>query len=125
MADPLLELAVRALDEISAGAFIGSLLGVLVLVAVPVLLLGAVSPWAIRLAVPTRRGARARSRAGCTRCRPPAACVGTLLSALLLIPLVGTRRTFLIFALAIALVAVLGLRPARRYVARAGGDRRC
>ena len=35
---------------ISAGAFVGSLLGVLVLVAVPVLLLGAVSPWAIRLA---------------------------------------------------------------------------
>ena len=41
--------------------------------------------------------------------------VGTLLSALLLIPLVGTRRTFLIFALAIAVVAVLGLRPVRRY----------
>ena len=41
--------------------------------------------------------------------------VGTLLSALLLIPLVGTRRTFLIFALAIAVVAVWGLRPVRRY----------
>ena len=41
--------------------------------------------------------------------------LGTLLSALLLIPLVGTRRTFLIFALAIALVAVWGLRPVRRW----------
>ena len=41
--------------------------------------------------------------------------VGTLLSALLLIPLVGTRRTFLIFALAIAIVAVWGLRPVRRW----------
>jgi spermidine synthase len=41
--------------------------------------------------------------------------VGTLASALLLIPLVGTRRTFLIFALAIAVVAVWGLRPVRRY----------
>src|SRR5918997_751450 len=50
-ADPLLDVAVDALDEISAGAFIGSLLAVLVLVAVPVLLLGSVSPWAIRLAV--------------------------------------------------------------------------
>jgi spermidine synthase len=32
-----------------------------------------------------------------------------------LIPLVGTRRTFLIFALAIAVMAVWGLRPVRRY----------
>ena len=42
---------------------------------------------------------------------------GTLVSALLLIPLVGTRRTFLLFALAIAVVAVWGLRPVRRYAA--------
>ena len=48
----------------------------------------------------------------CTRSPPPGSLVGTLLSALVLIPLVGTRRTFLIFALAIAVVAVLG--PAAR-----------
>jgi spermidine synthase len=115
-ADPLLDVAVDALDQISAGAFIGSLFAVLVLVAVPVLLLGAVSPYAIRLAVSTVEEAGtvagrlyALSTAG--------SLVGTLLSALLLIPLVGTRRTFLIFALAIAVVAVWGLRPVRRYVA--------
>ena len=51
VADPMLDLAVNALDEVSAGAFIGSLIGVLVLVAIPVLLLGMVSPWALRLAV--------------------------------------------------------------------------
>jgi spermidine synthase len=114
VADPMLDIAVDALDEISAGAFLGSLLGVLVLVAVPVLLLGAVSPYAIRLAVSTVEEAGtvagrlyALSTAG--------SLVGTLLSALVLIPLVGTRRTFLIFALAIALVAVAGLRPVRRW----------
>jgi spermidine synthase len=113
-ADPLLGLAVAALDEISAGAFLGSLLAVLVLVAVPILLLGAVSPWAIRLAVPgvEQAGAvagrlYALSTAG--------SLVGTLLSALLLIPVLGTRRTFLVFALAIAGIAVVGLWPARRY----------
>ena len=98
----------------------------LVLVAVPVLLLGAVSPYAIRLAVSTVEEAGtvagrlyAISTAG--------SLVGTLASALLLIPLVGTRRTFLIFALAIAIVAVWGLRPVRRYAlapaAIAGADR--
>src|SRR3954463_3644467 len=113
-ADPLLELGVKALDQVSAGAFVGSLLAVLVLVAIPVLLLGAVSPWALRLAVQDVENAGtiagrlyALSTAG--------SLVGTLLSALVLIPLVGTRRTFLLFALLIAVVAVLGLRPVRRY----------
>jgi spermidine synthase len=115
VARPLFDVSVDALDEISAGAFVGSLLAVLVLVAVPVLLLGTVSPWAIRLAVNSVEEAGtvagrlyALSTAG--------SLLGTLLSALLLIPLVGTRRTFLIFALAIAVVAVWGLRPLRRWV---------
>jgi spermidine synthase len=113
-ADPMLDLAVDALDEISAGAFFGSLVAVLVLVAVPVLLLGAVSPYAIRLAV--SKVEEAGTVAGRLYALSTAgSLVGTLLSALLLIPLVGTRRTFLIFALAISIVAVWGLRPLRRY----------
>jgi spermidine synthase len=113
-ADPLLDVAVDALDEISAGAFVGSLLAVLVLVAVPVLLLGAVSPYAIRLAL--SRVEDAGTVAGRLYALSTAgSLVGTLVSALVLIPLVGTRRTFLIFALLVALVAVAGLRPLRRY----------
>jgi spermidine synthase len=113
-ADPLLDVAVDALDEISAGAFFGSLLAVLVLVAIPVLLLGAVTPWALRLAVD--RVEHAGEVAGRLYALSTAGSLfGTLVSALLLIPLVGTRRTFLLFALAIALVAVWGLRPVRRY----------
>src|SRR5215210_7656945 len=116
VSDPLLEVAVDALDEISAGAFVGSLLAVLVLVAIPVLLLGTVSPWAIRL------GVRSVEEAGTVAGRLYAlstagSLLGTLLSALVLIPLVGTRRTFLVFALAIAIVSVLGLRPMRRWAA--------
>jgi predicted membrane-bound spermidine synthase len=114
VSDPLLGVAVDALDQISAGAFVGSLIAVLVLVAVPVLLLGTISPWAIRLAVHSVEEAGtvagrlyAVSTAG--------SLLGTLMSALVLIPLVGTRRTFLIFALAIAIVAVWGLRPLRRW----------
>ena len=114
VARPLLDAAVDALDEVSAGAFLGSLVAVLVLVAVPVLLLGTVSPWALRIAM--RDVENAGTIAGRLYALSTAgSLVGTLLSALVLIPLVGTRRTFLVFALLIAVVAVLGLRPVRRY----------
>ena len=109
VARPLLDLAVGALDRVAAGAFVGSLLGVLALVAVPVMLLGAVSPWALRLAV------HGVEEAGTVAGRLYAvstagSLVGTLSAALVAIPLLGTRRTFLLFALAIAAVAALGLR---------------
>ncbi len=108
-----LRISVDALDSISAGAFVGSLLAVLVLVALPVLLLGAVAPYALRLSV-TRveeaGGVAGRLYAISTF----GSLAGTFLSALLLVPLVGTRRTFLAFALALALVAAPGLR--RRFL---------
>src|ERR1700742_1912484 len=114
VASPLLDVGVDALDSVSAGAFAGSLVAVLVLVAIPVLLLGTVSPWAIRLSVTDVEGAGtvsgrlyALSTAG--------SLLGTLSASLLFIPLLGTRRTFLVFALAIAITAVAGLRPVSRW----------
>ncbi len=105
---PFLSFSVDAFDSVSVGGFAGSLFGVLVLVAVPVTLLGAAAPWAVRLAVGDRAHAGevvgrlyAISTAG--------SLLGTMLSALLLIPLLGTQRTFLVFALALALVAAAGL----------------
>jgi len=106
---PFLRASVSALDSISAGAFVGSLLGVLALVAVPVLLLGAVAPYAIRLTV-ERVEDSGRVAGRLYAISTVGSLVGTFLSALALIPLVGTRRTFLAFAIALALVAVLGMR---------------
>jgi spermidine synthase len=108
-ARPFLGFSVDAFDTVSVGGFAGSLFGVLILVAVPVTLLGAAAPWAVRLAVadPARSGEvvgrlYAISTAG--------SLLGTMLSALLLIlPLLGTQRTFFAFALALALVASLGV----------------
>src|SRR5918995_1595342 len=51
VAGPFLRTSVDAFDSLSAGAFVGSLVAVLVLIAVPMLLLGTVAPYAIRLAV--------------------------------------------------------------------------
>jgi spermidine synthase len=110
VADPFLSLSVEAFDSYSIGAFAGSLFGVLVLVAVPVLMLGSVSPWAIRLKLSSLEDSgqlAGRMYAIST----VGSLLGTFAASLLLIPLVGTQRTFLTFALITAAVAALGLRP--------------
>ncbi|MCW3006808.1 MAG: Spermine synthase [Solirubrobacterales bacterium] len=113
VAGPFLRTAVSAMDAIQAGAFVGSLIAVLVLIAVPVLLLGMASPYAVRLSVSDL------DQAGTVTGRLYAistlgSLTGTFLSALVMIPFLGTRRTFLVFALSLAAVAVVGL--ARRAV---------
>jgi spermidine synthase len=108
VAAPFLRISVQALDRVEAGAFVGSLLAVLALVATPVLLLGAVAPYAVRLSVTTVEEA-GRVAGRLYAISTLGSLAGTFLSALLLIPLVGTRRTFLAFALALALVAVPAL----------------
>jgi spermidine synthase len=118
VAHPFLGAAVDALDSVSAGAFVGSLLGVTVLVAVPVLVSGAVAPYALRLALADVE------HAGTVAGRLYAistvgSLLGTFLSALLLIPLVGTRRTFIVFGLALVLLAVAGLARRRLLLAPA------
>jgi spermidine synthase len=108
VARPFLDLSVDALDEIRAGAFVGSLLGVLVLVAVPIVLLGTCAPWAIRLAVPdVEHSGRVAGRLYALS--TAGSLFGTMVAALVLIPFAGTQRTFGVFALALALVAMFGL----------------
>ena len=113
IAQPFFEVAISALDEIEAGAFVGSLFAVLVLVAIPLAVLGTASPWAIRLSVDEVEHAGAvagRLYAIST----VGSLLGTMISALVLIPFAGTQRTFIIFGVMLALVAALGL--PRRYL---------
>ena len=105
---PFFDISVDALDSISAGAFVGSLLAVLALVAVPVMLLGAASPYALRLAVPDVEHA-GRVSGRLYAISTTGSLVGTMTSSLLLIPLLGTQRTFLVFAFVIAATATVGL----------------
>jgi spermidine synthase len=108
IAQPFLELSVDALDEIEAGAFVGSLFAVLVLIAIPVAVLGTVSPWAIRLTVPDVEHA-GRVAGRLYAISTVGSLLGTMLAALVLIPFAGTQRTFVAFAVMLALVAAAGL----------------
>jgi spermidine synthase len=112
VADPFLKLSVNALGTLSIRGFLGSLGAVLVLVAVPVLLLGAVAPYANRLAL-AHVGETGTVTGNLYAISTIGSLVGTFMAALVLIPIVGTHRTFGIFALALALVAVAGMRSWR------------
>jgi spermidine synthase len=106
VARPLLDATVSSLDDASAGAVIGSFFAVLLIFAPAVVLLGTVSPFAIRLAITTVETAGAvagrfyaLSTAG--------SLLGAFLPALVLIPLAGTQRTLLGTAVVLALSASL------------------
>ena len=98
---PLLDVTIEGLDETSAGAVVGSFFAVLLLFAPAVVLLGAVSPFAIRLAIDDV------DTAGATAGRFYAlstvgSLLGTFLTALVGIPLIGTQRTLLVTAAVLA-----------------------
>ena len=117
VARPFLDLTVEGLDEVSAGAAIGSFFGTLALFAPPVVLLGMVAPFAIRLSLDDL--ATAGSTAGrLYALSTVGSLLGTFLSALVTIPLVGTQRTLLGSAVLIAAAAALLL--GRRWLVLAG-----
>ena len=108
VARPVLRLAADAFDELRMGVLVGSFVTVLVLFIIPITLLGTISPYAIRLALDDSRKAGqvsgmiyAISTLG--------SFVGTFIPVIVLIPLIGTTFTFLVFALFLNLVALLGL----------------
>ena len=110
-AGPFLDVSVRGLDQVSAGAAIGSFFAVLALFAPALTLLGMVAPFAIRLAIDDVRDAG--SVAGrLYALSTVGSLLGTFLAALVLIPAIGTRRTLLAAALLVALsgAALLGRR---------------
>jgi spermidine synthase len=108
-ARPFLSFSVDAFDSLSIATFGGSLFGVLILVAVPVALLGAVAPWAARLAVGDDARGAGEAVGRLYAISTAGSLVGTMISALVAIPLLGTQRTFIAFALALGLVAILAL----------------
>ncbi len=105
---PFLRNSVEAFDNLSVGAFAGSLVAVCVLIAAPVVVLGTISPYAMRLSMTAvEEAGRVSGRLYATSTMGSLA--GVFLAALVLVPFVGTHRTFLLFAASLALVALLGL----------------
>src|SRR4051794_948021 len=108
VARPLLSESLEAFRQFDAGAFYGSLVGTLLLLAPPVTLLGFISPYAVRLQLTSI--ADAGQTAGSLYALSTVGSIaGSFLPVLLLIPLVGTAATFVALALALLIPALAGL----------------
>ena len=108
LAQPILRASLRAFDRFDVGAFYGSLIGVLLLFAVPLTLLGFVSPFAIRLRL--SGVAQAGNTAGRVYALSTMGSIaGSFVPVIVLIPLFGTARTFLLIGLALLVPSVLAL----------------
>ncbi|MEO8744577.1 MAG: fused MFS/spermidine synthase [Candidatus Dormiibacterota bacterium] len=116
---PILLASQQGFKDLSAGLVAGTLLAVVLLFAVPVVLLGCVSPFAIRLLLKnvetggnTAGRVYALSTAG--------SILGTFLPVFWFIPTFGTRPTLEGFGLALVMMSVAGLWPRRRLYALFG-----
>lgn len=101
---PLLEGGALNAGVATLALVVGGLVGILLLFALPVTLLGMTSPWAVRLAV--SEVAQAGKAAGRLYALSTAgSIIGSFLPALLLVPLLGVRNTFIAAGAALALVS--------------------
>jgi predicted membrane-bound spermidine synthase len=105
---PILSSSLDAFSDYDVGAFYGALVGVLFMLAIPITLLGFVTPYAIRLrlhqveeAGHTSGNIYALSTIG--------SIAGSFLPVLLLIPWIGTTRTFLVLSLLLLIPSLVGL----------------
>jgi spermidine synthase len=105
---PILTTAAKAVENVDSAVTVGSFISILIIFSIPVTLLGCVSPFAIRLALSDLE------KAGGTSGRMYAistlgSILGTFTPVLILIPEIGTARTFLTFAGVLLTVGWIGL----------------
>ncbi|MBF0431375.1 MAG: fused MFS/spermidine synthase [Fibrobacteria bacterium] len=104
---PILVMSLAGFAKMDAGILIGSFISTLLLLGLPMVLLGCATPFAVRLATEDI------SHAGTTSGNLFAfstmgSFIGSLLPALVLIPWIGTRSTFIFFGLLLIVICLPG-----------------
>lgn len=105
---PILEISIKAFDNVAVESFYGSLLGTILLFSVPITLLGCISPFAVRLRL-ADVSAAGNTAGSLYALSTVGSIIGSFLPTFLLIPVFGTRATFLILSFALLVPSVLAL----------------
>jgi predicted membrane-bound spermidine synthase len=108
---PVLRWAADAFDTLQLGVLAGSFTAVMILFVIPIILMGMSSPFAIRLAIQDNQSAGSVS-GRIYAISTLGSFIGTFIPVLLLIPYVGTYRTFLIHGAILLVCALVGLKLA-------------
>jgi spermidine synthase len=108
IAHPILRAAAAAVQDFDAAVTVGSFVSILILFSVPITLLGFLSPFSIRLALANVEDA-GRTTGQMYAISTLGSIIGNFTPVLLLIPQVGTARTFLIFAGILMTIGLIGL----------------
>jgi len=108
IARPILRFAANGFDQLQLGSLVGSFVVILIIMVVPIILMGTISPFAIKLAIQdTRTVGNVSGRIyGISTF---GSFLGTFLPVLLLIPLLGTYKTFLTIGGILILFSLSGI----------------
>jgi spermidine synthase len=104
---PLLRISSNAFDKLQISMLVGAFIMVLVLFVVPVTLIGMASPFALKLALKDAKNA-GKVSGRISAISTLGSFIGTFLPVLVLVPLIGTYRTFLFFSSLLMMVASIG-----------------
>jgi len=105
---PILRLASTAFDNLQIGVLAGSFTAVMILFIIPVSLLGMASPFAIRLSIQDKENA-GKISGRIYAISTLGSFIGTFLPVLVLIPLIGTYRTFLVISTVLMTFSLIGI----------------
>ncbi len=109
---PVLRLAANAFDQLNIAIMAGPFVSVIILLSIPMTLLGMASPFAIRLAILNKQDS-GKVAGKIYAISTLGSFLGTFLPVLVLIPTIGTYRTFLAFSALLFLVALIGIGKTR------------
>ncbi|MFA7407342.1 MAG: fused MFS/spermidine synthase [Anaerolineaceae bacterium] len=104
---PILKVTANAFDQFQMPILAGAFFTVMILFVIPVTLLGMTSPFALKLLLKDARDV-GKTAGRLSAISTLGSFIGTFLPVIVLVPLIGTYRTFLFFSSCLMLITTIG-----------------